>query len=133
MEFQVEVVTPNETIFSGTASQVSAQGATGLFTALPQHEPYVTVISPGVLIVGKDPGAQTFACGAGFAKVSAAEVSLLVDECIPAAQIDLSEAQAALRTVKVRLNELAPGAPGQDALMDAQRRAEARVEAGKSQ
>ena len=131
MEFQVEVVTPNETIFSGSAPQVSAQGSTGSFTALPKHEPYVTVISPGILMLGEGAKAAVFACGAGFAKVGPDSVSLLVDECIPAGQIDLAEAESSLRKIKVEIGETDAGAPELAPLLDAQRRAEARVLAAK--
>lgn len=56
---QVFIVKVNGIFWSGTASSITAPGAEGQLTILPNHVPLVTALTAGRLVVKKD-GKEVF-------------------------------------------------------------------------
>lgn len=92
----LEIITPDEKVFSSEATQVvlpTESGETGILTG---HIPMVTKIIAGEVKVIKDGGSTEFiAVDHGFAKVLGNTVSVLTESAIDVEEIDLSAVKAA--------------------------------------
>jgi F-type H+-transporting ATPase subunit epsilon len=68
-----------ESLYDGPALSVTLPGASGEFTVLPNHEPFVTTLKGGVIAV-RIPNAEekTFAIESGVLETSGTRVVVLV-------------------------------------------------------
>ena len=53
-EFKVEIISPDETIYSGKSNEVILPCYEGQVTVLKDHIPLITFLRPGLIEVGKD-------------------------------------------------------------------------------
>lgn len=75
----LEVLTPDETLFSGEIESVSVPGINGKFQVLENHAPIVSALSNGSVEIKQSNGeVKTFRIEQGFIEVLRNEVSLLV-------------------------------------------------------
>ncbi|MBX9716549.1 MAG: F0F1 ATP synthase subunit epsilon [Burkholderiaceae bacterium] len=91
----VDVVSAEESIFSGEAKFVALPGEMGELGIYPRHTPLITRIKPGaVRIIRADSGAEEFVFVAGgILEVQPGTVTVLADTAIRGK--DLDEAKAA--------------------------------------
>ena len=74
----VEVVTPEQRIWSGEANMVSTRTLEGDIGVLPNHAPLLGVLVDGkVVIKGSDGSTQEFSVHGGFISVANNRVSIL--------------------------------------------------------
>lgn len=91
---QVEVVSAEESIFSGPAKFVALPGEAGELGILPGHVPLITRIRPGAVRIEKADGDEEFVFVAGgILEVQPKVVTVLADTAIRGK--DLDEAKAA--------------------------------------
>lgn len=75
----LEVLTPDEQLFSGEIEAVSVPGINGKFQILENHAPIVSALSKGHVEIKQSNGElKTFEIEQGFIEVLKNEVSLLV-------------------------------------------------------
>lgn len=109
MALKVEIVTPSRRAFDGSAEQVQVPGWLGQMGILPRHAALLTLTRAGVftlsgasgkLLVEKEyvelSGTRRLILGPGFAEVGPDRVTLLVDLCEDAANVDKAAAADAL-------------------------------------
>ncbi|MBX3168102.1 MAG: ATP synthase F1 subunit epsilon [Candidatus Eremiobacteraeota bacterium] len=84
----VEVVTPEALKFTGQARQVQLPGVLGEMGVLPNHEPLVSMLNPGVVEVRSPEGTRIFAVAQGFATIQNNKVVCLVDDAVEAGKVD---------------------------------------------
>jgi F-type H+-transporting ATPase subunit epsilon len=90
---QVEVVSAEESIFSGEAKFVALPGEGGELGILPRHTPLITRIRPGAVRIEKLDGEEEFVFVAGgILEVQPGKVTVLADTAIRGK--DLDEAKA---------------------------------------
>ncbi len=105
-----EIVTPAGVVFKAeNVDSVTLPTSVGEVGILPGHIPLTTEIEPGEIDVASAAGTTRLAVDKGYARVLADTVSVLVEAAIDVEKIDLSAAE------------------------DAQKRAEAALEAAKNQ
>lgn len=76
----VELVTPEEVIFSGEAEMVQVPGSEGEFGVLPQHAPLVALMAPGLVkIRGRSHDIRAVFVTGGVAEVNPNGCILLAD------------------------------------------------------
>lgn len=95
MSLTLEIITPDEKVFSAEADQVvlpTESGETGVLTG---HVPLVTKIVAGELKVIQAGKTAYIAVDHGFAKVLGNTVSVLTEAAIDVKDIDLSELESA--------------------------------------
>ncbi len=85
------LVSPERQIMSEDVDQVDVPGAEGVFGVLPNHAPFMSTLSPGVVKV-RNGGEETrvFVRG-GFADVTPAGLTVLAEEAIPVADLNRDE------------------------------------------
>ena len=93
---QVEVVSAEESIFSGPAKLVALPGESGELGILPGHTPLISRIRPGtVKIVRPDNSEENIFVAGGILEVQPGTVTVLADTAIRAADLDEARALAA--------------------------------------
>ncbi len=75
----VEIITPDSTVFEGTALSVQLPTMDGEITVLEHHIPIITTIKSGSAIVQTDKGEMIFAVSRGVIEVNGTSVRVLSD------------------------------------------------------
>jgi len=95
----VDVVSAEESIFSGEAKFVALPGENGELGILPRHTPLITRIKPGAVRIeraDKDEEEFVFVAG-GILEVQPDKVTVLADTAIRGADLDEAKASEAKR------------------------------------
>ncbi|MGC6493926.1 MAG: ATP synthase F1 subunit epsilon [Myxococcota bacterium] len=78
-ELNVDIVTPERLIFSGTAREIRVPGALGEFGVLPQHTEFLSLAREGILTLVTASGEKKFEINGGFAEAGPDRVVVLAD------------------------------------------------------
>jgi F-type H+-transporting ATPase subunit epsilon len=94
----VDVVSAEESIFSGEATFVVLPGEVGELGIYPRHIPLITRIKPGTVRIQKPDGTEelVFVAG-GILEVQPKTVTVLADTAIRGADLDEAKANEALK------------------------------------
>ena len=101
----VDVVSAEESIFSGEAEFVVLPGEAGELGIYPQHTPLITRIKPGAVrikVVGKDDEEFVFVAG-GILEVQPKTVTVLADTAIRGHDLDEAKAEDARKQAEESL------------------------------
>jgi|SRR6266545_7693429 len=103
---RIILVTPRGPVTDQETDGVTAPGQLGEFEVLPGHVPFLTQLHPGVLTLGDKLAREVFAVSSGFLEVEPdGEVQVLVEQAIPAAEVDTQAAKAAVDELGPKLRE----------------------------
>ncbi|PIE24400.1 MAG: ATP synthase F1 subunit epsilon [Planctomycetota bacterium] len=103
---KLSIITPEKTVFSGTAKSLQYPGEDGLYGILPGHAAMITTVAPGPLYIsGTSDGEMAFALMGGFAEVKDNEVRFVVDAAELKGDIDSERAKAAAERARERLKK----------------------------
>ena len=107
MSIEFAIVTPQGETYRGTVEGVVLPGSEGIFGVLPSHERFLTPLRVGEVAI--QTGGETLyaAVAEGFADVTGNEVSVLVESCELADQIDMQRAEEARARIAAQLDEIA--------------------------
>ncbi len=98
---EVEIVTPQNTLFSGKAESVSVPGKQSPFQILHNHASIVSALDPGaVKIVDAKGETKYFAISGGLAEVRSNKVSILSQLAEASTAIDSKAAEAKIEELK---------------------------------
>lgn len=102
--FTLEVVTPSRLVMhEENVEEVSAPGHEGYFTALPEHTPYLVLLSEGVLSYRQGSKWGYLAVMGGFVEVLPDRITVLAEKGERADEIDLERVTDAMKRAKKRL------------------------------
>ena len=90
----VDVVSPEQRLFEGTATAVYARSVEGEIGVLPGHVPVLLELAPSALTVEAEDGRQVFAVDGGFLEYRGQLLTVLTEGAQLAGEIDASDAQA---------------------------------------
>jgi F-type H+-transporting ATPase subunit epsilon len=108
---KLELVSPERLLLSEQVEMVLVPGSEGVFGVLPLHAPTLSTLRPGFVEVYQGGAVKDrFFVTGGFAEVTPATCTVLVDEAIP--QATLTSAYAAERLAKAK--SLVEAATGDD-------------------
>src|SRR5436305_2626266 len=93
---KLEIVTPEEKIYSEDVDMVTLPGSEGELGIYPNHVPVLTTLKPGELRVMKNGMETSLAVGEGFVEIRGDGVSILTDMALESEKIDVSAAEAAV-------------------------------------
>jgi F-type H+-transporting ATPase subunit epsilon len=100
--FYVDVVSAEESIFSGQAEFVALPGEAGELGIYPKHTPLITRIKPGAVriqVAGRSEEEFVFVAG-GILEVQPHGVTVLADTAIRGADLDEAKAEAAKKAAE---------------------------------
>jgi F-type H+-transporting ATPase subunit epsilon len=66
---QVDILTPDTTLFSGEAKVVTLPGVNGSFQIMNMHAPMISALSKGQVVVDNGTEKQTFPVNGGIVEV----------------------------------------------------------------
>ena len=100
--FHVDIVSAEESVYSGEATMVIAPGASGELGILPEHVPLLTRIKPGVIRIRAAEGAEeeVIYVSGGMMEVQPDGVTVLADTSVRAHDLDEAKAMEAERLAK---------------------------------
>jgi F-type H+-transporting ATPase subunit epsilon len=123
------IITPEETIFDDEADLVIARIADGEIGVLVDHAPVVSTVEIGDVRIHRDDERHVFATSDGFFKVSENLVQILVEEAVPAGEIDVNEAE---NRVEEATNELSKLSGEEEEIEEAREEIERRIRIGEN-
>ncbi|MDB4957322.1 MAG: synthase epsilon subunit [Myxococcales bacterium] len=101
----VNLVTPKGVVAHTETDSVAAPGEQGEFELLPGHVAMLTALRPGVLTIGTKARAR-YAVSSGYLRVDpAGAVEILVEQAVPAKDIDQTAAQNELKSAEAELGK----------------------------
>jgi len=102
---RLDLVTPERQELSEDVEEVILPGVEGSFGVLPEHEPLMAALQPGLLKF-KANGAETiYAVGGGYAEITRTKVVVLADTADRADEIDAAAAQQARAKALTQLKQ----------------------------
>ncbi len=105
-KFRAEVLTPEGEVFNDEVEMVSTRTRTGSIGILANHQPLLGMLDPTELRLYKSENDYTsFAQGEGYVQVSKDRVLILVEEAMPADQIDVGEQREKLQRAEQELQD----------------------------
>jgi len=108
--FSVSVVTPEGPAYDGEAEMLIVPGADGEIGVLARHAPLVAMLKAGNTRVHRgNAEVQEFATGPGFFKVEQDRAIALVDDAVPAREIDAERAERQLEEARAELERVERG------------------------
>ena len=102
---KLQIVTPEAIVFSQDVDMVTLPSVEGEMGILPAHEPLMTQLVHGEMIVRQDGRDRYMAVGEGLVEVSGAGVSVLTDMAVAVDSIDEAKAEDARARAQARLQE----------------------------
>ena len=106
MALQLEIVTPEKKVFSDAVDNVYLPGVDGEIGVLPMHAGLVTALMPGELRYLHNGHLTRLAIGSGFAEITQTHVVVLTDMALGEAEIDIQQAEEAIRRAKEKLHNV---------------------------
>jgi F-type H+-transporting ATPase subunit epsilon len=103
MSIRVDIVTAERLVFSQDADIVMVPGVEGEMGILPHHEPIMTMIKPGEILVRKGTEEYSLAVSGGFLEVTPDRITILADAAERADEIDIARAEAAKKRAEEKL------------------------------
>ena len=97
MPLTLEIVTPEDRVYSDTIDTVVIPTVEGEIGILPGHIPLLTQVADGELRVTKGRETKGLVIGGGFAQVDGDQVKILAEFAIHEAQIDETAVERALQ------------------------------------
>jgi F-type H+-transporting ATPase subunit epsilon len=102
--FNLEIVTPEKTVYSGQVASLQAPGSEGSFGVLTGHQPMLTSLQIGLMRFVVEGGDESkMAVSGGFAEVGREQVTVLAETAEFAEEIDIDRARAAHERAQERL------------------------------
>jgi len=108
-KIKLDIVTPEEAVFSDEIDMLVAPGIEGELGILPHHAPLMTVLGIGELVIRKEGDEQYLAIGGGYLEVQSDRVIVLADVAERAEDIDIARAEAAKERAQRTMQERPSG------------------------
>ena len=102
---QLEIVTPDATVYSEAVEMVTLPGVEGQMGVLPQHVRLMTQMVPGELIVRKGGHEDFLAVGEGLVEITNEHVSIVTNMAVAIESINEAAAEEARQRAAARLKE----------------------------
>ena len=106
MPIALSIVTPTGETFRGEVESVVLPGSEGDFGVLENHERFLTPLRVGAVEIRRADDTLYAAIASGFAEVGAEGVTVLVDACDLAHEIDVAEAELARDLAEQKLAQI---------------------------
>ncbi|MCF6316940.1 MAG: F0F1 ATP synthase subunit epsilon [Marinosulfonomonas sp.] len=93
---QFDLVSPERSLASLSATEVQIPGAEGDMTILPNHAPVLTTLRPGVVKVSGPDGDADYVVTGGFVEISPEGVSVLAEQAHVGSDVKKEDLEGAL-------------------------------------
>lgn len=104
-KIQLDIVTPERTVYSEKVDMVIMRAANGDIGILPGHAPFVSSLQITPVRVKKDGNEELIAVSGGFLEVRPDKVTILTEAAELANEIDVDRAKASKERAQARLDK----------------------------
>ena len=94
---KLEIVTPEKVVYSDNVDGVVIPGVEGEMGIYPMHNPLMTILLPGELVVTIGSKKLFLAIGEGFVTIDQTSVKVITDMAIESNEIDEAAVEAAVK------------------------------------
>lgn len=101
--FEVQILTPNGSVFNGTVTGIKLPGTEGNFEVLHNHASLMSGLEVGVITIKNDAKVDLIAISGGFVEVNSNKVTVLAESAEPKEEIDLQRALESKKRAEGRL------------------------------
>lgn len=109
-KLKVNIIAPNQVLYSGEADLVNVPGVLSPFEVLYNHAPIVSGLERGIIkISDKKDGTKRFVSSAGFIEVLNNNVSILVEKAIDEGNLKADDLNKNIDILKQKLSKLEEG------------------------
>ena len=127
-QLRVRLVTPERVLFESTAAAVELPGRTGYMEVLYGHAPLLTELGAGdVRLHGSPQGDEIYNVSWGFAEVLPERVTILANDALKPAEIDVNRAKEQLERGHKLWNEAGDSEVAYDDALEVIAEAEAKI------
>ena len=98
---KIDIVSAENSIYSGEASMVFAPAADGELGILPKHSPLLAALKPGEVCIRNDDEEQFFFVSGGYIEIQPDHIVVLADTAVRARDLD----EAKILEAKTRAEE----------------------------
>jgi len=105
-KIQLDIITPERVLFSGSVDEVVAPGHSGEFGVLPEHTPFLSLLEIGVLKFSEEGREKKVAVTGGFSEVLDNRVRILARTAEFSDEIDRERAKKALSKAEEMMKEI---------------------------
>lgn len=109
---KLDIITPEQILYSADATQVQIPGTLGDFGVLPGHAPFISTLRPGVVQVDADGGSRRIAVTGGLAEANPDACTILAEFAVDCTDWTAADIEKKRESAKSAL---------EDARTDAQR------------
>jgi len=129
-----QLVSPERLLVETQVTEVQIPAREGYIGVLPGHAPLLSELAAGGVLTYNAAGqTKVLAIYGGFVEVLPDRVRVLADMAQPKEEIDLSAAQAELKTAQKEVDNIQAGAADPAVALDQAMRAQAKVDAATKQ
>ncbi len=109
-KLKVDIITPNQILYSGEADLVNVPGVLSPFEVLYNHAPIVSGLERGMIrISDKKDGTKRFVSSAGFIEVLNNKVSILVEKAFDEEHLKIDILNQNIENLKKKISLLEEG------------------------
>jgi F-type H+-transporting ATPase subunit epsilon len=127
--FRLKVVTPSGGVYDEDVAAVTLRSEVGEFCVLPEHCRILAALEPGRMVVAaKDGSSASYAVDEGFVEGGADHLTVIVQQCVAAAEIDEASVKREVDGLTASLAGLCEQDPEREERMLALRWAETKLE-----
>ena len=101
--FEVQILTPNGSVYNGTVMGIKLPGTEGNFEVLHNHASLMSGLEVGVISIRDDAKVDYIAVSGGFVEVNSNKVTVLAESAELKEEIDLQRALEAKKRAEERL------------------------------
>lgn len=101
--FEVQILTPNGSVYNGTVIGIKLPGTEGNFEVLHNHASLMSGLEVGVISIRNDAKVDYIAVSGGFVEVNSNKVTVLAESAELKEEIDLQRALEAKKRAEERL------------------------------
>lgn len=102
---QIDIVTPNKTIFSGKAERISAPSVEGYFEVLANHAPVLTALKIGKITITQKGSKIFFSVSGGFVEVFNNNIKILAETAESNEEVDTERTEASKERALKRISD----------------------------
>lgn len=99
-----DLVSPERSLASFSATEVQIPGSEGDMTAMLNHAPILTTLRPGVLSVNSASGVNEYVVTGGFAEVTSEGVTVIAERAMVKADVTQEDMDVIVSTAKAALD-----------------------------
>ncbi len=95
--FTLELVSPEQLLFTGEVESVVVPGSEGEFTVLKDHAPMMSTLKPGLVTIVEASTQRRLFVRGGFADVNPAGLTILAETAVPIEDLDAARFDAEIK------------------------------------